>query len=63
MGKKCKWRVSEILKDVSELHPDDVMYTRGILNFMRKVTKETIVDDLHVKGLLTKEIRKVIEQS
>ena len=59
--KKIKWTVEEVRKDKFELSPNEVLYTRRILSFMRKVTKESILDDLAKLNLLTEQIKKVIE--
>jgi hypothetical protein len=59
---KIKWKVSEV-KKTTELDPNEVLYTRRILAFMIKVTKEGILDDLQKLGLLTEQIRKAIEIS
>jgi len=63
MSRKIKWKVVQIQKHDCDLMPDDILYTKRIIPFMRKVTKDEILDDLKASGLLTKEIAKVIERS
>ena len=63
MGQKVKWKVIDIKKDSSELNLTEFMYTKRIIPFIRKVTKEDVLDNLQAAGLLTQDIAKVIEQS
>ena len=63
MGQKVKWKVNDIKQDSSELSLTEFMYTKRIIPFIRKVTKEDVLDNLQAARLLTKDIAKVIEQS
>ena len=63
MGQKVKWTVQQIKSGQADLLPTDVLYTKRIIPFIRKVTREDIADSLQVAGLLTPEISKIIESS
>ena len=63
MAQRVKWTVDAVRKDKMDLMPNDVLYTKRIIPFIRKVTKEEIADSLKVAGLLTPEISKIIENS
>lgn len=58
-GQKIKWTAQQVKE--SYLDPGTILYTKRIIPFIRKVTKEELLDDLHRAGLLTKEIRQIIE--
>ena len=62
MGKRVKWTVDQV-KKTYELDPTDVLYTKRIIPFIRKVTKDDILDGLQASRLLTKDIKKIIEVS
>ena len=59
MPNKVKYKVSEVR--VCDLDDDDVMYTKRIIPFIRKVTIEEILDNLHHAKLLTKDISLIIK--
>ncbi len=63
MGQKVKWKVIDVKKDSSELNLGEFLYTKRIIPFIRKVTKEDVLDNLKVAGELTPDIAKIIEQS
>ena len=58
---QIKWTVSQV-KKTPELNPTDILYTKRIIPFMKKVTRETILDDLELAGLLTTKIQRIIER-
>jgi len=60
---QIKYTVEEIKSKDCELENNEVMYTKRICFFMRKVTKESILDDLLKANLLTDQIAKIIENS
>lgn len=60
MTRKIKWKVFEV-KKTAELDLNEFVYTKRIIPFIRKVTKDEILDDLQQAGLLTEQIRRIIE--
>ena len=58
---KVKWKVKDV-KNTFDLDPNQFLYTSRIIPFIKKVTAEEILDDLHNMGLLTKEISELIHK-
>ena len=59
---KIKYTVSEVKKS-SELNNADIMYTRRIIFFMIKVTKQNVIDALFQANILTDQIKQIIKDA